>query len=196
MENQKDNLFKLYKRFHLHVPGKGMGLYLVRSQMEIMGGRAEVESKPNSGTTFFLQFPVPPDLDKQVFFENNSAQLYYDANINNTVIIWKKNVTSSEYREAYRAILQTIKKYNTPGWIADLRNQGVVDPEDQKCFVMNVLKPASENGPARIAAVGFDDPIRKVYYERMKAKTNEFGIELKVFDDMLNSVHWMKTFTR
>jgi signal transduction histidine kinase len=192
LEKQGKDLFKLYKRFHVHVPGKGLGLYLVRTQMEINGGRVEVESQPNQGTTFRLVFPVLADMDKQVFFENDSAQLYYDAHINNTVIIWKKNVTSAEYRAAFESVLQTIEKYNTPGWIADLRNQGAIDSEDQRWFVENVLRVAAHKGLKRIAAIGFDDPMRKEYYKRMTEKTNEFGINMRVFQAMNQAVDWMK----
>jgi len=52
----QDKLFTLYSRFHLHVEGKGMGLYLVKTQLEAMGGRIEVESKVNEGTTFKVYF--------------------------------------------------------------------------------------------------------------------------------------------
>ncbi len=192
MVRQREHIFKLYKRFHTHVSGKGLGLYLVRSQMEIMHGRVEVDSTLNAGTTFRLVFPVPPDLDEQIFFEDASARLYYDALINNTVIIWKRPVTSTEYRFAFETVLQTLKKYNTPGWIADLRNQGIISQEDQKWFISNVLSVAAENGLKRIATIGFNDPIRKDYFDRMKAMTAEFGIELRVFYDLDSAVLWMK----
>lgn len=191
LTSQKENIFKLYKRFHHHVTGKGMGLYLVKSQVEIMNGRIEVESEPDKGTLFRLTFPIPEDVDRQVFFENESAQLFYDANINNTVIIWKRNVTSEEYRKAFEVLLQTIRTYNTPGWIADLRNQGVILPQDQQWFISNVLKTAADNGLIRIGAVGFNDPIRKDYYQRMISKTAEFGVELKVFGSIEEAVDWM-----
>jgi signal transduction histidine kinase len=194
--NQGENLFKLYRRFHLHVPGKGMGLYLVRSQMEIMNGRIEVESEPDQGTLFRLVFPQPADLDKQIFFENDSAQLYYDAHINNTVIIWRKNVTSEEYRQAFESVLRTIKKYNTPGWIADLRNQGTITKDDQQWFVQNVLKAAADNGLVRIAAIGFRDPVRKDYLERMVSMTSKFGIDFRMFEDMPAAIAWMEKFSR
>ncbi len=45
-------IFGLYQRMHTHVEGKGMGLYMVKTQVEAMNGRIEVESKPNEGTTF------------------------------------------------------------------------------------------------------------------------------------------------
>lgn len=188
---QQDKLFNLYRRFHTHVPGKGLGLYLVKSQIEMMDGHVEAFSKPDQGAVFKITFPIPQDLNKQVFFENDSAQLYYDAHINNTVIIWKKNVTSDQYREAFESVLSTIEKYNTPGWIADLRNQGVIAVADQQWFIANVLKAAADNGLSRIAAIGFDDPMRKDYYDRMIARTLEFGVTLKVFHTMDAAVSWM-----
>ena len=50
------NVFGLYKRFHLHVEGKGLGLYLVKTQIVAMGGRIEVQSELYKGTTFFVYF--------------------------------------------------------------------------------------------------------------------------------------------
>ena len=194
LSTQREDLFKLYKRFHHHVPGKGLGLYLVKSQMEIMGGYIEVESEPDKGALFKLHFPIPADVDKQVFFENDAAQLYYDANVNNTVIIWKRGITSVEYRKTFEVVLQTIKTYNTPGWIADLRNQGTVEASDQQWFIDTVLKAAHRNGLKRIGAVGFTDPVRKDYYERMKNVSAELGIDLRVFNSVEAAVGWMKQF--
>ncbi|MBL7859431.1 MAG: hypothetical protein JNM57_17190 [Cyclobacteriaceae bacterium] len=54
LKNHHDNLFGLYKRFHFHVEGKGLGLYLVRTQVEALGGRIAVESQVNDGTTFTI----------------------------------------------------------------------------------------------------------------------------------------------
>lgn len=194
LNKQAENLFRLYKRFHHHVPGKGLGLYLVKTQLEIMGGKIEVESEPDNGTLFRLILPVPTDVDKQVFFENDAAQLYYDANINNTVIVWKRNITSEDYHKVFETVLHTIKTYKTPGWIADLRNQGVVLIEDQQWFINNVLRTAHDNGLKRIGTLGFSDPIRSDYFARMKAVTAELNIELRNFDSAELAVAWMKKF--
>jgi signal transduction histidine kinase len=56
LTKHSQNVFNLYKRFHLHVEGRGLGLYLVKSQVESMGGKAAIESTPNLGTTFKLYF--------------------------------------------------------------------------------------------------------------------------------------------
>jgi ligand-binding sensor domain-containing protein/signal transduction histidine kinase len=52
LAQHQNNIFNLYKRFHSHVEGKGMGLYLVKTQVTALGGKIEVESKVNVGTTF------------------------------------------------------------------------------------------------------------------------------------------------
>ena len=46
------NLFNLYKRFHFHIEGKGLGLYLVKTQINLLGSEIFVESKVNEGTLF------------------------------------------------------------------------------------------------------------------------------------------------
>lgn len=56
LQKYKQTIFNLYKRFHLHVEGKGLGLYLVKTQIEALGGRIEVRSEPNEGATFHVYF--------------------------------------------------------------------------------------------------------------------------------------------
>jgi len=57
LEKYRHSLFNLYKRFHFHVEGKGLGLYLVKTQVEALGGKIEVESKINEGTVFRVSIP-------------------------------------------------------------------------------------------------------------------------------------------
>jgi signal transduction histidine kinase len=52
LEKFERTLFGLYKRFHTHVDGKGLGLYLVKSQVLAMRGQVSVSSKVGVGTTF------------------------------------------------------------------------------------------------------------------------------------------------
>jgi PAS domain S-box-containing protein len=40
--------------------GVGLGLYIVRRLVEVMGGRIQVDSEPGRGATFVVELPVPP----------------------------------------------------------------------------------------------------------------------------------------
>lgn len=50
-------MFGLYKRFHPHIQGKGMGLYIVRSQVQFLGGDITVSSVVGVGTEFIIYLP-------------------------------------------------------------------------------------------------------------------------------------------
>ncbi len=52
-----ESIFGIYKRFHNHVEGKGLGLYMVKTQVESMGGSIDVKSEPGIGTEFTIQLP-------------------------------------------------------------------------------------------------------------------------------------------
>lgn len=49
-------LFDLYQRFHGHVEGRGLGLYLVKTQVDVLNGAIEVKSEPGKGSTFTVIF--------------------------------------------------------------------------------------------------------------------------------------------
>ncbi|HWZ13897.1 MAG TPA: MEDS domain-containing protein [Mucilaginibacter sp.] len=52
-----EEVFGLYKRFHTDTEGKGLGLYMVKTQVEALGGDISISSQPNIGTTFSIELP-------------------------------------------------------------------------------------------------------------------------------------------
>ncbi len=56
MERVKDKIFGLYQRFHGNANSKGIGLYLIHSQITALGGKIDMQSEENVGTTFIVTF--------------------------------------------------------------------------------------------------------------------------------------------
>ena len=56
LQKHGQDLFGLFKTFHGNKDAKGLGLYLVKKQVEAMGGKIKVNSKLNEGTTFSIFF--------------------------------------------------------------------------------------------------------------------------------------------
>jgi len=54
----KDQVFGLYRRFHFHVEGKGIGLFMVKTQVETLGGKITINSVVNKGTEFRIELPM------------------------------------------------------------------------------------------------------------------------------------------
>jgi signal transduction histidine kinase len=51
-----NKLFSLFKRFHTHVEGAGIGLYMVKRIVDRSKSQIEVESEVDKGTTFKIKF--------------------------------------------------------------------------------------------------------------------------------------------
>ena len=57
LQKHKNKLFGLYQRFHSHITGKGIGLFLVKTQVEALGGTIILESEINIGSMFRITIP-------------------------------------------------------------------------------------------------------------------------------------------
>jgi signal transduction histidine kinase len=191
LKNQQQNLFKLYKRFHTHVTGKGLGLYLVKTQLDTLGASISVTSEPDKGTAFHMVFSEPEEVSRQVFYETDAVQLCFDGNRNIVIILWKRNVSSKEFRETFETVLTSFNLHQPPGWVSDIRHQGNISKEDLAWFTENILPELLKAGLRRTALVGANDPLKSDYYERLLNTAMDAGFELRAFNNMEDSLDWM-----
>ena len=56
MKKNAEHIFGLYKRFNTEVDGKGMGLFMVKTQVEKLGGKISVNSEEGVQTEFTITF--------------------------------------------------------------------------------------------------------------------------------------------
>lgn len=54
LEKHGKKLFGMYKTFHGNEDARGIGLFITKNQIEAMGGKIEVDSELNKGTTFTI----------------------------------------------------------------------------------------------------------------------------------------------
>lgn len=55
-QEYQNKLFKMFKRIHNHVEGSGIGLYILKRILENKGGKIDVYSKEEEGTSFKVYF--------------------------------------------------------------------------------------------------------------------------------------------
>ncbi|CAN5374420.1 hypothetical protein BH23BAC1_BH23BAC1_12530 [soil metagenome] len=53
---QQEKMFSMFKRFHNHVEGSGVGLYLLKKIIDNTGGRIQLESSEGIGSEFTVYF--------------------------------------------------------------------------------------------------------------------------------------------
>ncbi|MDW8331693.1 MAG: ATP-binding protein [Cyclobacteriaceae bacterium] len=187
------DLFSMYKRFHTHTEGKGLGLYLVKTQMELMGGSISVESKLNTGTTFILNFKKPAEVEGQICDDNEYGRIYYNARLNLCGIIWKQQPTSEAYRKIFEKSLEILRLYNTPFWISDLRKQGRVPSEDQIWMLTTILPDAVNNGLSYVAVIFDPKQHNEDYLKRIDENLHNAGVKVKFFQSKNEAEAWLES---
>lgn len=131
---------------------------------------------------------------KQVISDYDYAQIFYDPAIKLGTVVWKRKPENSEYQNAFEVIIEYSKKHPIDNFLSDIRNQGVVSPENRKWFESVMIPKAIDNGLKR-AAVIFDGNVFKKYYINMIIQViNKFGIPLKLFSTEEDAVKWFQSF--
>jgi signal transduction histidine kinase len=98
-----DNLFGLYKRFHFETEGKGMGLFLVKMQVEMIGGNIIVESKPGQGAMFAIELPPSALLNGNCVFSSSVVSAYRLTDINSYLCSVKSNFNIDQFADIFKA---------------------------------------------------------------------------------------------
>jgi len=191
LEQFGQNLFGMYKRFHTHVEGRGLGLYLVKTQVEALHGTINVESELNQGTTFTIDILLPGDIEGQMCFDCDYGSILYNARTNIMGLIWKRAVTSDEYRSLMNKCLEMMHIYSTPHWIADLRKRGPISPEDHVWMQESILHEGSQNGLKKIACIDTEEG-PGIPFNEVSRQATRYGVQTQFFRSRREAEAWIE----
>ncbi len=188
------DMFSMYKRFHTHVDGKGLGLYMIKNQIESIGGSISVASNLNEGTIFTLTFKNSVKTEGQIFFDSNFARLLYNARLNTATLVWKRTTTSSEYREAFLKCLEMLKSYHTPAWLIDARKQsGNVNDENRNWLFNKVIPQAAKDGLLRCAQICNQSELDTSSRPLIKEELAMLNIDIVCFSNLVQATNWLES---
>lgn len=193
LKKQGDNVFKLYKRFHAHTEGKGIGLYLVRMQTEILGGTVEVASEPDRFTRFSVVLPKTTDIKHQPLLREPYAEVYFDATRNLMGIDWHSDVDSDRYRKVLERAMDFMRECRALHWLLDVSKRGPVSSADQLWLLEHLLPSAFKSGLKRLAVVYTNQisPLAMEFYTKSTEVFRKYDIEIFFTRTLTEAEAWL-----
>jgi hypothetical protein len=107
-------------------------------------------------------------------------------------ICWKRKPDSEEYKIPFKILINHANHQPIDNFISDIRQQGVMSPDDRKWFEKEMLPQAIAGGLKR-AAVIFDGNIFKQYYMNLIiGASRKFGLPLKLVLSEQEAFEWLE----
>ncbi|MBA4057385.1 MAG: hypothetical protein C0490_21910, partial [Marivirga sp.] len=153
----------------------------------------EIESEINRFAKFIVRLQKPINIDRQILYKEKHAEIFFDARINATGVIWRGPISSSEYRSVFTKCLDFVHSYNTPNYIADISNQGPVSKTDQQWMFQEILPYAIHHGLNKISIVHnkLTDPVIKEYLEGIEGQLLKLRAAQRFFVSLDEAFDWI-----
>jgi hypothetical protein len=130
-------------------------------------------------------------MKEKILLDKDFVTVTYYAHSRLGKVQWKRKPESEEYKSAFQALLDHTALEPVDNFLSDLRQQGVISPDDRKWFETEMLPKAIAAGLKR-AAVIFDGNIFKKYYMNLIiGASNKFVLPLKVFLSEDEALQWL-----
>ncbi len=187
-----NDVFKMYRTFHAHRGGRGMGLYLARTQADIIGARIAVKSEVNEGSTFSIFFRPSDATSAQLIFANEYATLKYHAPFEAFEFGFISEVGSEEFRRNCARAVDLIKGYRVSAIIGDARASGEVRAEDQEWVLRTLLGRLLESTVKKIIIVAH--PHQQVISDQMKEVIQSTGFAIQFVNTPEEGIRAVEVF--
>jgi len=137
----KRDVFKMYKRFHYEQEGRGLGLFLIRSQAELLDGFVDVESVPDQGAKFKVSFRTPTMIADQLCLQSDEGQIRYNAS-RNYISIYCIDGMAEHCFKFYMEAIEFCKLYQVDTLVFDLRKSSNHNYRSYVSFLKSIKEDA------------------------------------------------------
>ncbi len=134
-------------------------------------------------------------LEEVMILEESYVKATYVPEYKLIKVVWNGQISSENYRSTYLRVLDYQRDSDLPveNFIADLRKQGVVNPNDRKWFEQVAIQRAIEQGLKRASVITDANVFKKYYLNLILKATNKFGLPLKLFGTPEEAYDWFKS---
>lgn len=190
----KDKLFGLYKRFHTHVDGKGLGLFLVKLQAESLGGRVEIDSKLGVGSTFTIYLDDTINADHQIVMDKEWGKLFYDATEDTVYVIWKRALTLVEFKDFFQRCVDYNNAQPCANWIVIIKEGTTAEKADEEYDKarMAFINEMKRSPLKRLAYVIAKENEPADYENYKKQLINFYQSRIKFFNNLAEGKNWIQ----
>ncbi|MFC6997844.1 hypothetical protein [Rufibacter roseus] len=116
---------------------------------------------------------------KIVHTEDDYAATGYDQVLEAVFLRYKRKGSSAEFRDANERIVASMRKTPTHRVHVDVREMGIVAPEDQKWVATSIIPQLAQNSPGQfvyIALVVPENVFTQLAVETVEDMSNQVGI--------------------
>ena len=106
-------------------------------------------------------------------------------------IEWKGPCSLEQYQECFSVLLDYQSRNTVKYFLSDIRNQGIMNPNNRQWFESVALPQAIRQGLLRSAVVSEDNIFKRYYVNLILHSTNKMGLPLRIFDSREQAIEWL-----
>ena len=131
------------------------------------------------------------DLPKEVVISKDNVDVFFYPEKKLLYFIWKQRTTGEAYRQIYISALEYFEVHRPTHFLSDIRNQGIIGPNDRKWFQEEVIARALELGLKKSAAILDGNSFKLYYMNIIMSFSKNKGLPVKLFNIPEEAIQWL-----